>query len=880
MKLGARILLALALLLALLVASLVLPLTRFVLGEFDRIEQKMAFSRAEDIHLALESLQRFQVATVVDWANWDAMVRFVQDQNPEFQQENLGVKTLDDLAIEALLVFDPSGKMVWGQAIAPDEVRFTPPDEYLLALGLGDHPLLTFDEEHPVRTGLIPVEAGSLRLAVAAPIRTSQREGPVRGTVVMVTRLGPDELANLVAGLEPTFVDAARWPAFPSAARVDVQVVDGQELRAHAFLRDMEGRPLSVLEVRLPRDIHRQGVRTIFLFGIVLLCALGLFSGLYFLALRRMVVARVERLGREVLRIAEGQRAGDAVAISGRDELARLAQDINRLLAHREAVSRTLVESRQQYEELFRRMRNGFAHHEIICDAQGRPVDYRFLSVNPAFEQLTGLKAEAVVGRTVREILPETEDYWIQTYGRVALAGEAIQFDYGSAALGKHFEVSAFRPAPGQFACIFSEVTERKRDESRIKELLDEAVQARSALLGLLEDQQRAEREREAMRVQVQQSQKMESVGRLAGGVAHDFNNMLQIILGNLELLQLQVGPEKGVQASIQEIRKAAQHSADLTRQLLAYARKQMVLPRVLDLNQKVAGMLNMLRRLLGEEIDLQWTPSPVPAMVKMDPTQLDQILINLILNARDALQGGGQVILETHAASFLARDNDRPPELAPGSYVGLKVTDTGCGMPEAVLRNIFEPFFTTKPLGKGTGLGLPTVYGIVKQNHGDVVVHSAVGKGSTFHIYLPLHRSGPEAAATEAPAGPVAGGRESVLVAEDEEGVRRMLKLTLESLGYSVHAFACPVAALEAARSPDARFDLLISDVVMPGLSGCDLMREVRGLHPALKGLFISGYPDEYIARCGMLDEAMAFLPKPFTREQLAEKTRAVLGG
>lgn len=393
-------------------------------------------------------------------------------------------------------------------------------------------------------------------------------------------------------------------------------------------------------------------------------------------------------------------------------------------------------------------------------------------------------------------------------------------------------------------------------------------------------ERKEAEMEREELQLQLQQSQKMESVGRLAGGVAHEFNNMLQIILGNVELLQSQIrsgGPDP---SNLTDIRNAAQHAANLTRQLLAYARKQIAMPRALDLNQKVGGMLTMLRRLLGEGVDLRWKLGPGQLMVSIDPSQIDQILVNLILNARDALQVGGQVILEIALVSFNEQDKARPLSLAPGPYICLSVTDTGCGMTDAVLGNIFEPFFTTKPSGQGTGLGLPTVYGIVKQNKGEVVVRSEVGKGSTFQIYLPLLVAVPDTGEVEALQAPAACGQERVLVAEDEEGICRILKRTLESLGYSVQAFASPMAALEAARVPGAKFDLLISDLVMPGMCGCDLYREVRVLHPAIKGLFISGYSEEYIARCGIQEEATAFLPKPFTSKELAEKTRAMLTG
>jgi two-component system, cell cycle sensor histidine kinase and response regulator CckA len=340
----------------------------------------------------------------------------------------------------------------------------------------------------------------------------------------------------------------------------------------------------------------------------------------------------------------------------------------------------------QEYKTLFREMLDGFALHEIICDAEGEPVDYRFLAVNPAFERMTGLKAEAIVGRTVLEVLPGTERHWIETYGKVALSGEPVFFEDYAAEQGKFFEVTAFRPSAGEFACVFQDITEHKR----------------------------AEEERERLQAQLTQAQKMESVGRLAGGVAHDFNNMLGVIIGHADLILEQMDPGQPFHADLTEIRKAGERSAHLTRQLLAFARKQTIAPKVLDLNDTLRGMLNMLQRLIGEDIDLSWRPGKELWAVKMDPAQIDQILANLCVNARDAIADVGKVTIETGNAVFDEEYCSRNTGFFPGEYVLLAVSDNGCGMDAETLSHLFEPFFSTKESGKGTGLGLATVYGVV----------------------------------------------------------------------------------------------------------------------------------------------------------------------
>lgn len=517
------------------------------------------------------------------------------------------------------------------------------------------------------------------------------------------------------------------------------------------------------------------------------------------------------------------------------------------------SISRDITAHRRiekDYQTLFNEMLDGFSLNEIIFDEEGRPVDYRFLAVNPAFERMTGLKAENIVGKTVRETLPGIESHWIETFGKVALTGEPVFFENHSKDIDKYFEVMTFRPAANQFACIFSDITERKR----------------------------AEEEKEKLQVQLNQSQKMESVGRLAGGVAHDFNNMMGVILGHTELILYQMDPSNILYSEIQEIRKAAQRSADLTRQLLAFARKQTVTLKVLDLNETVEGMFKMLRRLIGEDIPLEWMPGHGQNKVLMDPTQLDQILVNLCVNARDALVGNGKIIIRTAGESFDQIYCNIHPEYEPGEYVMLSVSDNGCGMDQETVARLFEPFFTTKEIGKGTGLGLSTVYGIVKQNNGFIIVHSEKDQGTTFNIYLPLHVPKAEQMMKPEVVKPVEHGSETILLVEDEPAILSMTSLILERLGYTVLAAATPGEAMRLAERHPGEIHMLMTDVVMPEMNGRDLAKNILDLYPNMKRLFMSGYTADVIAHHGVLDKGVNFIQKPFSIKDLSEKIRAIL--
>ena len=385
--------------------------------------------------------------------------------------------------------------------------------------------------------------------------------------------------------------------------------------------------------------------------------------------------------------------------------------------------------------------------------------------------------------------------------------------------------------------------------------------------------------EKRSLEAQLLQSQKMESMGRLAGGVAHDFNNLLGIITGYGELLRKRVGADARLVKYVDDITKAAERAAGLTRQLLAFSRKQVLQPRILDLNAVVGETETMLRRLIGEDIQLTTVLDEQLNAVRADPGQMDQVLMNLAVNARDAMPRGGRLTIETRNVVLDQAYARQHAGVEPGHYVMLAVSDTGHGMTPEVRTRSFEPFFTTKAQGKGTGLGLATVHGIVRQSGGHIWLYSEPGHGTTFKIYLP--RTDAPRAAVEAPAPAevaLPSGSETILLVEDEASLRELVGECLEASGYKVLEAGHGMAALEVGELHPGRIDLLLTDVVMPGMSGRELAERLRGSRPEIRTVYMSGYTDDAVVLHGILAEDMAFLQKPFTAAELARRVREVL--
>lgn len=480
----------------------------------------------------------------------------------------------------------------------------------------------------------------------------------------------------------------------------------------------------------------------------------------------------------------------------------------------------------------------------VMTDAQGI-IQF----VNPAFERTTGYSRKEAVGQNPRILKSGEQDklfyrnLWETILGGRTWAGRMVNKRKDGTLYTEETTISPVRDASGQivnYVAVKRDITEHLR-----------------------------------LAAQFQQSQKMEAVGLLAGGVAHDYNNMLNVILGYTELALNKVDPAQPLHADLEEIYKAAIRSTDITRQLLAFARKQTIIPVVLDLNQNVESMLKMLRRLIGEGINLAWLPEVGLYPVNMDPVQVGQILANLCVNARDAIADVGKVTIETGNAVFDETYCAQHAGFVAGEYVLLAVSDDGCGMDKETLDQIFKPFFTSKGVGQGTGLGLSTVYGIVKQNNGFINVYSETGKGTTFRIYLPRYAGQAVDTQRERAAEIPLSRGETVLVVEDEPANLTMAKIMLKELGYRVLAAGTPGEAIDLAEKHSSEIHLLITDVVMPEMNGWDLAERLQSLYPSMKILFMSGYTANVIVHRGVLDKGVNFIQKPFSMKDLAVKVR-----
>jgi len=522
--------------------------------------------------------------------------------------------------------------------------------------------------------------------------------------------------------------------------------------------------------------------------------------------------------------------------------LERAAQELEARVAERtrelEASNRELA----RFRTVFERADFGVAIIEL-----GGVIRF----VNPAFARLHGQTVEDLVGRD-------------QACLRSATQNERL------APLLQ--ELAAGRPVIGL------EVEDLRQDGSPVSLLVNiSPVRDEAGALMCYGATAMDVSERKALEARVSRAERLESIGRLAGGIAHDFNNMLGAILGHVEFV-LGAVTDGAVREDLLEIQKAARRSAELTRQLLAFSRQQVVTPRVLDLNETVSGMLRMLGRLIGEGVELAWTPGEETWHVKVDPAQVDQILVNCCLNARDAMDATGRLRIATGNVTVTADRATVNPDAQPGDYTVLIIEDTGGGMTPEVQAHIFEPFFTTKGPGKGTGLGLATVYGIVRQNGGFIQVHSSPGRGTRLELHLPRADGAPEPQELleQAPACAVNG--EHILVVEDEQDLLKVIERTLRRLGYRVTVAHSPSEASRIFRAAPGDFHLLLTDVIMPERTGKDLWQELRQESPTLRCLFMSGYMSNVIARHGVLEPGVEFLQKPFSAAELAAKVHAVL--
>jgi len=535
------------------------------------------------------------------------------------------------------------------------------------------------------------------------------------------------------------------------------------------------------------------------------------------------------------------------IPVSEEGEITKVITIVRDITEHKRA-DEALKISEEKYRNILETMEEGLYENDLRGN-------YTF--VNGAASRQMGYDFNEMVGMNFKKVVsPETARYLYTEYSRI--------FETGEPALLMNYEV--YRKDGSAWVC--------QANVSLIRDHEGKPVGFRN-LTRDVSELKKAEEEKTRLEQQLLQAQKLESIGRLAGGIAHDFNNMLTVILGYTELIKSGMPQGDLLSKDILEIEKAATRSRDITGQLLGFSRKQIIAPMPIDLNLLITGTKETLARLIGEDIDLRFIPGDDLWNIRFDRSQMEQILINLAVNARDAMPAGGTLSVETENVQLAEVYCKAHAGFIPGSYVRLAVSDDGEGMDQETLQYVFEPFFTTKKTGKGTGLGLATVYGIVKQNNGFINVYSETGGGATFKIYIPRSIEEEEPAGTIADESMPTAGTGTVLLIEDDDMVRGMTTNMLETIGYETRSTANPHEALSIVENFPERIDLVITDVVMPGLSGKELWERMKATRPGIKFLFISGYTSDVILHRGILEEGMHFLQKPFGMNELARKIR-----
>jgi len=828
-------------------------ISRFVLLRgFAKLEEDYArqnLGRATSaIENELDTLER----NTSEYAAWDQTYNFLHGKNPGYVNAEYPVPMFQQLKINFVVVLDKAGHKVFSKGF-----QLSTLDEVPVPADLDRHlfpgsPLLNLPDVKSSVMGILVLDSGPV-LIDSHPITTSDFRAPIAGTMLMGRWLDGDEIQRLSdmthmsvealrldsAALKPDFWAAAN--ELTSASPVLIRDFDSSTLAAYEQLNDVCGKPALILRVLLPRRIYEQGQASLLQFLLLLLAAGLVFGAMTLYLLERTVLSRVANLTENITEIGASGDLSRRLEATGSDELGYLGESINGML---EDLERTQT---QRYED---ETRLGVMIEKMPVVLWTMNKELRFTSSIGAGLKELGLRPNEVVGKSLQEYL-QTEDPEMPAIAahKRALSGESASF----------------------------EIEWQKRVLEAHVQPLHSTEGGTIGVIGVALDVT----DRERLADQLRQSQKMQAIGELAGGVAHDFNNLLMVMKGHAEMLLDRLAKSSPLRHSIEQMQGASDRAAGLTRQLLAFSRKQVLQPRVLDLNGVVSGMIQMVSRVIGEDIDLVFLPCLNLGLVRADPSQMEQVVLNLVVNARDAMPDGGKLTIETSNVmidrSYAFR---HPGGMEPGPYVMLTVSDTGCGMDAKTRARIFEPFFTTKAKGKGTGLGLATVYGVVKQSGGFIWVYSELGHGTTFKIHLPQVSAQVENPPEEkAPAKPTAGS-ETILFVEDEESVRELVRDYLSAAGYKLLEATDGVRALEVATAHKGPIHLLITDVVMPRMSGREVATQLSAQRKDMKVLFISGYTDDSVFRHGVLEGEVAFLQKPFNLKSLAQKIREVLDG
>ncbi len=831
------------------VGSLFLLSRLVLLHGYARLEESFARENLERAASALTNELNTLDRTTSEYASWDQTYAYVHGTNPDYVKSEFPAATFQELKVSFVVILDNSGHKLFSKGFDLDHAGEAPVPEGIDENLKTGSSILNHKSLESRVAGILVLKAGPV-LVDSRPILTSDSRGPVAGTLIMGRVLDAAEVQRLSQMVHMPLtverVDGSNLEADipskrytrPDQSSTEIRALDQDSLAAYQELDDIYGRPAIVLRVILSRTIYEQGQTTLLQFTMLLVAAALLFGAATLYLLERVILSRVADLSDGITQIGASGNLSARLEIRGADELAYLGTGINSML---EDLEKAQIEQHQG------RTRLGVMIEKMPAVLWTTDTELRVTSAVGAALELLGLRANELTGKTLFEYF-QTEDPEFSPIAahRKALHGESVTYEMEWQHRMFESHVQPLRGNEGELIGVIGvalDITDRKH-------LAD----------------------------QLRQAQKMQAVGELAGGVAHDFNNLMMVVKGHAEMLLDRLPKSSPQRSNVEQIQTAAERAASLTAQLLAFSRKQVLQARVLDLNEVVGGMIQMVSCVIGENIELAFMPAARLGNVKADPSQIEQVVLNLVVNARDAMPEGGRLTIETANVELDKNYTAQHAVVEPGPYVMLTVTDTGCGMDAKTQARIFEPFFTTKEQGKGTGLGLATVYGVTKQSGGCIWVYSEIGHGTTFKIYLPkVTEKVKELAAAKMIPAP-ASGSETILFVEDEQSVRELVREYLSAQGYGVLEASDGVQALDIAAAHPGVIQLLITDVVMPRLSGRELANQIATAGRDLKVLYISGYTDDSIFRHGVLEGGMEFLQKPFNLRTLAQKIREIL--
>ncbi|HCE42639.1 MAG TPA: hypothetical protein DET40_03730 [Lentisphaeria bacterium] len=842
-----------------------------VLSGLNRLEEDQMLKNARLLSEALKSETARLDTLAADWGRWDESYAFIESRNQSYIDSNLQDQAIGNLGVDMMVFIDNTQKITYGTAFDPvKKVKIPLPPEIIECIESNKAIFNGGNDKDYSRHGIL-MSSSSPFIFSACSILTSKLEGPSRGMLLMGNYLDKDFIGRIGRHIQKDFT-VTRTDMDMPAEMLDVSTElrktnlplisfpGGNSISVFMPINDVHDKQALIAEMTVKREIYSAGKQALITFICSLIASGGILYLLIYFILERAVLSKIRDYSQLFSRIRQMSDLSLRVDESGNDELGDLSREINKMLA-------TLEHSKtsQQYAEIS--MLNNEKRYQLIIEQAPIGIvtchmDERFRTANQSFCDIIGYKPEELISNKNIKDITYPEDYVpVMKHFEDQAKKSQQPMEYEKRLMRKDGKII--------YALIRAQVYRDLLGEPQylIKTIQDITQQK--------ENQARQKRLEEELR----QAQQLESIGRLAGGFAHDLNNFLVPILAYTDMLLSVTKKDDPLYNGVLEIKSAAERAKTLSQKFLALSSKQMLEVTTLNLNDLIAAFKNILNRLIREDIRIEYHLSPGISMIKGDYAQIEQVVMNLAVNAKDAMPKGGLLTFETYNETLEKEIPDSHPAVKPGNYVVLKVTDTGTGISKETMAHLFEAFFTTKERGKGTGLGLSMVHGIVNQHGGGIKVWSSEGEGTSFAIYLPATDEAlPILEKQKAPVEIKPGRGETVLIVEDEPSVLRIVSSELKRNGYNIIESEGGAEALEMARKHKGRIDILLTDVIMPVMDGKELYVRLSEIHPEIKVMYMSGHTYDVLSQHDIQAPDAQFISKPFSMEILRKKIQNLL--